>query len=84
VDAVSDMYIILPSGATTNMKPSRDCRRLDPNSLLHDSLGFKGGGAAPQASPKPEKIKQFVYEVIVIFSDNKAKFKMRDSRGIVC
>lgn len=52
-DAVSDMYMILPSGATTNMNPSRVCKRCEPSSLIPCSLVFVTDGAAPHASPKP-------------------------------
>lgn len=36
------------------LKPvSLTCRRCEPSSLMQDSLGLDGGGAAPQASPRP-------------------------------
>lgn len=47
------MYIILPSGATTNMKPSKVCKRCEPNSLIVEPLCM--AGEEPQASPKPLK-----------------------------
>lgn len=56
-DAVSDIYMIFPSGATTNMKPSNVCNKWDPSSFIDDSRGLLGGGAAPHASPKPAKKK---------------------------
>lgn len=57
-EAVSDMYIIFPSGATTKMNPSRECNKYEPNSFIGGSLGFGGAGVAPQASPKPAAIKR--------------------------
>lgn len=53
-EAVSDMYMILPSGATTKMKPSKVWRRYEPSSLIGVSLWVWTTGVAPHASPKPE------------------------------
>lgn len=50
------MYIILPSGATTNIKPSKVCRRCEPNSLIVEPLCM--AGVEPQASPKPKTYKK--------------------------
>lgn len=54
-EAVSEMYIILPSGATTNMNPSKVCNKCEPSSLIADSLGLDGNCCEPQASPRPIK-----------------------------
>lgn len=61
VDAVSEMYIILPSGATTNMNPSSVCSKFEPSSLIVGTRVFVGISFEPHASPRPihEKIRIF-------------------------
>lgn len=66
-EAVSEIYIILPSGATTNMKPSKVCKRCEPNSLILAPLCM--AGEVPQASPKPKKEKfnnLWIYAIVLV------------------
>lgn len=53
MDAVSEMYVIFPSGATTKAKPCSVCNKQEPSSLIGVSLGFGTADIAPHASPKP-------------------------------
>lgn len=68
VDAVSEMYIILPSGATTNIKPSNVCNKLDPSSLIVGTRVFDGTSFEPHASPRP------VHTNYTIQPENKMHF----------
>lgn len=56
-DAVSEMYMILPSGATTKMKPSSVCSRCEPSSLMVAPRCI--AGEEPQASPRPAKVGKY-------------------------
>ena len=52
-EAVSEMYMILPSEDNTKMKPSKVWRRCDPNSLRISGRLVRAG-FMPQPSPSPK------------------------------
>lgn len=58
-EAVSDIYMIFPSGATTKMNPSRVWRRWEPSSFMPVSRAVVTVGAAPHASPRPANREAF-------------------------